>query len=85
MDDVGLVNLQLVKKKKKKLHWVTGAFASLSSECSRQKMQVNNKLLVWLRSSFLLELLSSWGCFTSKALKPSGLGVTDLTLGTYVI
>jgi len=28
-------------KKKKKLHWVTGPLASLSIECSRQKMQVN--------------------------------------------
>jgi len=25
-------------KKKKKLHWVTGPLASLSIECSRQKM-----------------------------------------------
>jgi len=42
MNDVGVV-----KKKKKKLHWVIGPIASISSECSGQKMQVNNKWLVW--------------------------------------
>jgi len=45
MDDLGIIIAGFCFKKRKKksknfkLHWITGPLASLSIECSRQKMR----------------------------------------------